>query len=78
VCSSDLVLALDGLLDEEWLIRLQRFDRQFRGGRIDRSVEFGGSGGRTSGPLAKEIAAVLLDALGPDLDVHSATRRAMP
>lgn len=40
-------------------------------------VEFGGSGGRTSGPLAKQIAAVLLDVLGPDLepdvdnDVHA-------
>jgi cell division protein FtsI/penicillin-binding protein 2 len=33
-------------------------------------VEFGGSGGRTSGPLAKEIAAVLLEVLGPDLDAH--------
>jgi len=34
-------------------------------------VEFGGSGGRTSGPLAKEIAAELLEVLGPDLDVGS-------
>ncbi len=33
-------------------------------------VEFGGSGGRTSGPLAKEIAGVLLEMLGPDLDAH--------
>lgn len=33
-------------------------------------VEFGGSGGRTSGPLAKEIAGVLLELLGPDLDAH--------
>ena len=32
-------------------------------------VEFGGSGGRTSGPLAKDVSAVLLDVLGPDLDV---------
>lgn len=33
-------------------------------------VEFGGSGGRTSGPLAKDIAGVLLEVLGPDLDAH--------
>ncbi len=32
-------------------------------------VEFGGSGGRTSGPLAKSIAAEVLDVFGPDLDV---------
>lgn len=32
-------------------------------------VEFGGSGGRTSGPLAKRIAGVLLDTLGPELEV---------
>ncbi len=31
-------------------------------------VEYGGSGGRTSGPLAKAVAAELLDALGPELD----------
>ncbi|RME39368.1 MAG: hypothetical protein D6788_05590, partial [Planctomycetota bacterium] len=30
-------------------------------------VEFGGSGGRTSGPLAKEVARVLVEVLGPDL-----------
>lgn len=35
-------------------------------------VEFGGSGGRTSGPLAKRVAAELLDVLGPDLDADSA------
>ena len=33
-------------------------------------VEFGGSGGRTTGPLAKEIAGILLEMLGPDLDAH--------
>ncbi len=33
-------------------------------------VEFGGSGGRTSGPLAKEIAGVLFELLGPELDAH--------
>jgi hypothetical protein len=31
-------------------------------------VEFGGSGGRTSGPLAKSVAAELFNTLGPDLD----------
>jgi cell division protein FtsI/penicillin-binding protein 2 len=30
-------------------------------------VEFGGSGGRTSGPLAREIADLLFEYLGPDL-----------
>lgn len=30
-------------------------------------VEFGGSGGRTGGPLAKRVSATLLDVLGPDL-----------
>ena len=34
-------------------------------------VEFGGSGGRTSGPLAKRIAGVLLDVLGPDLEIDA-------
>jgi hypothetical protein len=34
-------------------------------------VEFGGSGGRTSGVLAKEIAAELLSVFGPDLDVDA-------
>lgn len=33
-------------------------------------VEFGGSGGRTSGPLARDIAGVLLEVLGPNLDAH--------
>lgn len=32
-------------------------------------VEFGGSGGRTSGPLAKRIAGELVDLFGPELDV---------
>lgn len=31
-------------------------------------VEFGGSGGRTSGPLAREVAATLLDLFGDDLN----------
>jgi len=31
-------------------------------------VEFGGSGGQTSGPLAKEVAAELLRTMGPTLD----------
>jgi cell division protein FtsI/penicillin-binding protein 2 len=30
-------------------------------------VEFGGSGGHTSGPIAREVAGVLLDTLGRDL-----------
>ena len=34
-------------------------------------VEFGGSGGRTSGPLAREVAAELLAVFGPDLDTGS-------
>jgi len=34
-------------------------------------VEFGGSGGRTSGPLAKRIAAELLEVLGNELDVDA-------
>ncbi len=34
-------------------------------------VEFGGSGGRTSGPLAKRVAAELLEVLGPDLDPNA-------
>jgi cell division protein FtsI/penicillin-binding protein 2 len=32
-------------------------------------VEYGGSGGRTSGPLAKAVAAELLDVFGPDLNL---------
>ena len=31
-------------------------------------VEFGGSGGRTTGPLGKRIAQALVDVLGPDLN----------
>ncbi len=31
-------------------------------------IEFGGSGGRTSGPLGRDVAATLLSVLGPDLD----------
>lgn len=31
-------------------------------------VEFGGSGGRTSGPLAQQVSATLLDVFGPELD----------
>jgi len=34
-------------------------------------VEFGGSGGRTSGPLARKVAAELLEVFGPNLDVES-------
>ncbi|MCC7293714.1 MAG: hypothetical protein IT449_16775 [Phycisphaerales bacterium] len=35
-------------------------------------VEFGGSGGRVSGPVAAELSRVLLDTLGPDLDPDGA------
>ena len=31
-------------------------------------IEFGGSGGRTSGPLATKVAEELLNVLGPELD----------
>jgi hypothetical protein len=31
-------------------------------------IEYGGSGGRRSGPLAKQVAAELLSVLGPALD----------
>jgi hypothetical protein len=34
-------------------------------------VEFGGSGGRTSGPIARQVAHILVDTLGPDLDPDS-------
>lgn len=34
-------------------------------------LEFGGSGGRRGGPLAKRVAAVLIEELGPDLDADS-------
>jgi len=34
-------------------------------------VEFGGSGGRVSGPIAREVAAEVLQVLGPDLDPDS-------
>lgn len=37
-------------------------------------VEFGGSGGRTSGPLGRRIAATILETLGEDLRVPSLTR----
>jgi cell division protein FtsI/penicillin-binding protein 2 len=33
-------------------------------------VEFGGSGGRTTGPIARRIAQTLIDVLGPDLAVE--------
>lgn len=33
-------------------------------------VEFGGSGGRTSGPLAKSVSAALLDTFGENLDIR--------
>lgn len=32
-------------------------------------VEFGGSGGRTSGPLAKKVASAVLEVFGDDLDI---------
>jgi len=32
-------------------------------------VEFGGSGGRTSGPLAKKIASAVLERYGDDLEI---------
>lgn len=35
-------------------------------------VEFGGSGGQTSGPLAKEVSAELLEVFGPDLHIGPA------
>jgi cell division protein FtsI/penicillin-binding protein 2 len=31
-------------------------------------TEFGGSGGRTSGPIAKQVAGFILETLGPDLN----------
>ena len=31
-------------------------------------VEFGGSGGRTSGPIAQQIVPMIIERLGPDLD----------
>jgi len=31
-------------------------------------IEFGGSGGRTSGPIARKVARILLETLGDDLD----------
>jgi cell division protein FtsI/penicillin-binding protein 2 len=34
-------------------------------------VEFGGSGGRTSGPLARDVAATLVDVFGADLNVDA-------
>ncbi|MFQ5590980.1 MAG: penicillin-binding transpeptidase domain-containing protein [Phycisphaerae bacterium] len=37
-------------------------------------VEFGGSGGRTSGPLAKKVAKELLDLFGPELNVNATAR----
>ncbi len=33
-------------------------------------VEFGGSGGRVSGPLARDVASTLIDMLGPDFDLR--------
>ena len=42
-------------------------------------VEFGGSGGRTSGPLAKRVAAAVVEAFGPELDTGCETSsRALP
>lgn len=37
-------------------------------------VEFGGSGGRVSGPLAKKVAQELIDMFGPDLDIDAPTQ----
>lgn len=37
-------------------------------------VEFGGSGGRTSGPLAKEVCRTLLEVYGPALEVDGGRR----
>jgi len=34
-------------------------------------VEFGGSGGRVSGPLAKKVAQELIDMFGPNLDIDT-------
>ncbi len=39
-------------------------------------VEFGGSGGRTSGPLAKRIASAVIDAFGDDLLIPPVARAA--
>ncbi len=39
-------------------------------------VEFGGSGGQTSGPLAKKVSDVLLDTFGPSLLAKPVTERA--
>lgn len=36
-------------------------------------VEFGGSGGRTSGPLARRVAETLVELFGPDLNVSGGT-----
>ena len=33
-------------------------------------VEFGGSGGRTTGPLAKEVARVVIEVFGKELEIH--------
>jgi len=41
-------------------------------------VEFGGSGGRVAGPIAKRVAETTLDVLGADLDPDSATVDAAP
>ena len=41
-------------------------------------VEFGGSGGRTSGPVAKKVAAEVLDVFGPDLRVAPMTLAEVP
>lgn len=33
-------------------------------------VEFGGSGGRTSGPLARAVSGELIEVFGPDLRIN--------
>ncbi len=35
-------------------------------------VEYGGSGGRTSGPIARQVAEIIIQALGDDLDPDAA------
>ncbi len=41
-------------------------------------VEYGGSGGRTSGPIARQVAEIIIETLGDDLDPHVATVPAGP
>ena len=41
-------------------------------------VEFGGSGGRASGPVAQQVARIILDTLGDDLDADAPAQVAEP